>query len=218
MLFISHRGNLDDVIREKENSPEYVTAALEAGFLVMVDVWLVSQNTIALGYSEPRYLVTLDFLKQEGIICHARSIQTLHFLLSNECHVFHTKDLSDGTGLSSQGLFIMNPLASVRTSCPRSIVMLPEWIHGGKNVTDIFKDLETVKISGICSSFIQRLKSHYLDIVRELMQKMDLEEQKLTTNKKSKQVVIEEKAEVIHPSNPSSNNSKKKLDVSLELD
>ena len=41
MKYISHRGNLTDVFPDKENSPEYIMAAIRADFDVEVDVWYI---------------------------------------------------------------------------------------------------------------------------------------------------------------------------------
>ena len=39
MILISHRGNIDGRIPEKENHPNYIDAAIKAGYDVEVDLW-----------------------------------------------------------------------------------------------------------------------------------------------------------------------------------
>lgn len=63
MIYIAHRGNLDGPIPEKENHPDYLTAALESGFHVEVDVWLVG-NDVYLGHDGPEYEATKYFQYQ----------------------------------------------------------------------------------------------------------------------------------------------------------
>ena len=39
MIHISHRGNINGKIVERENSPEYIQEAVTAGYFCEVDVW-----------------------------------------------------------------------------------------------------------------------------------------------------------------------------------
>ena len=54
MKLISHRGNTSGPNPEKENSPEYIIAALLAGYEVEIDVWF-ENGKFMLGHSEPQY-------------------------------------------------------------------------------------------------------------------------------------------------------------------
>lgn len=65
MKYISHRGNLTDVFPDKENSPEYIMAAIRADFDVEVDVWYID-GKIMLGHDAPTYEVELNFIKILG--------------------------------------------------------------------------------------------------------------------------------------------------------
>ncbi len=69
MILISHRGNLNGVIVERENSIDYVEEALSQGFDVEIDVWDIF-GSYFLGHDEPKYLVKKDFLKIDGLWCH----------------------------------------------------------------------------------------------------------------------------------------------------
>ena len=40
MKLISHRGNLNGRIPERENHPDYIDEAIEAGYDVEIDIWL----------------------------------------------------------------------------------------------------------------------------------------------------------------------------------
>lgn len=80
MYLISHRGNINGPSRDKENSPDYIEAALNAGFNVEVDVW-GSSGGIFLGHDAPKYRVSSAFLEDHRIWCHAKNLTALVVML-----------------------------------------------------------------------------------------------------------------------------------------
>ena len=62
---ISHRGNLDGPNKDRENHPDYLEAALKAGYGIEFDVWY-ENGQWALGHDEPKYAVTFDYLLNLG--------------------------------------------------------------------------------------------------------------------------------------------------------
>ena len=62
MIRISHRGNIDGIEPDTENSPEQIKKALDLGYNVEVDVWKTGDE-IYLGHDAPEYKV--DILKLE---------------------------------------------------------------------------------------------------------------------------------------------------------
>ena len=60
MIYISHRGNVNGKIPNKENHPDYIKLALSNGYDVEIDVWY--DNGYWLGHDEPTYNITKDFL------------------------------------------------------------------------------------------------------------------------------------------------------------
>ena len=61
MIFISHRGNLNGVNPERENSPEYIDEAIAYGFDVEVDL-RVRDGILYLGHDECQYEVSPKWL------------------------------------------------------------------------------------------------------------------------------------------------------------
>ena len=57
MIFISHRGNLDGLNPDRENSPEYIDEAIKLGFDVEIDV-RTKDGELWLGHDEPQYKVS----------------------------------------------------------------------------------------------------------------------------------------------------------------
>ena len=98
---ISHRGNTRGRIPSKENSPEYVCAALAKGYHVEVDVWY-ERGSFYLGHDEATYLIDESYLEDKRIFCHAKSVEALHKMLENSnIHCFwHEGDVCT---LTSQG-------------------------------------------------------------------------------------------------------------------
>ena len=79
MKIISHRGNLEGRIPEDENNPDYIHEAIESGVDVEIDLWLY-ENGFYLGHDEPQYQIDLNFLKNERLWVHAKSMKTAEFL------------------------------------------------------------------------------------------------------------------------------------------
>ena len=138
MILISHRGNLNGVIVERENSIDYVEEALSQGFDVEIDVWDIF-GSYFLGHDEPKYLVKKDFLKIDGLWCHAKNIQGLYSMLEDNIHCFWHQE--DDVTLTSKGYMWTYPGKELTMN---SIAVLPE------------EEIE-VEVTGICSDYVVRL-------------------------------------------------------------
>jgi len=92
VILISHRGNINGPIPEKENSVSYINEALREGYDVEIDVWLIN-NELFLGHDHPDYKINLEFLLGKSLWCHAKSIDALEFLMSHDIRCFwHQSD------------------------------------------------------------------------------------------------------------------------------
>lgn len=92
MILISHRGNLNGREPQRENSPDFVCEAINAGFDVEVDVWVVGSQYF-LGHDEPQYKVDLKWLQSLPLWCHAKNEEALAKLLESNVHCFwHESD------------------------------------------------------------------------------------------------------------------------------
>jgi hypothetical protein len=74
MLLISHRGNIDKIIVEKENTVEYIDEAIEAGYDVEIDIWF--DNGFYLGHDKPEYLINPKWLydRSKKIWVHTKNL------------------------------------------------------------------------------------------------------------------------------------------------
>jgi hypothetical protein len=146
-LLISHRGNTTGMNPVKENSPEYVQSALNKGFHVVVDVWLVGRAHLSLGAEQPRFPTTIEFLTENNIVCRAKSAETLEYLLVKGAHCFmHDKD---NHVLTNGGLIWTAPGKPIMS---RSILTMPEHV-----LPDI-SSLALLTCAGVCSDRIQEIK------------------------------------------------------------
>jgi len=120
MKLIAHRGNIKGRFPEMENNPSYVSEALKKGFDVEIDVWKID-NKLFLGHDKPEFSISLDFLKNEKLWCHAKNISALYFLLKNNIHCFWHQN--DAVTLTSKGYMWTFPGQELT---PLSICLFPE--------------------------------------------------------------------------------------------
>ena len=94
MILISHRGNLDGVNPDRENSPSYIQEAISSGFDVEVFVhWW--NNGIWLGHDEPDWGVSLSFLEKikDRVWIHCKNFEALTNLIDKDFRIFfHEKE------------------------------------------------------------------------------------------------------------------------------
>jgi hypothetical protein len=140
MILIAHRGNTNGRIVERENQPSYILEALEKGYDVEIDVWLIGDQ-LYLGHDAPQYLTEIEFLRDERLWCHAKNVEALVCLLENDCHVFsHDKDPYI---LTSRGYIWAYPGMAINS---QTVCVLPEAAN--------YKEDEVKGALGICSDFV----------------------------------------------------------------
>lgn len=139
MKLISHRGNINGPILKKENSPDYIKAALSAGFDVEIDVSF--NNGWYLGHDKTDYRIDMDFLSQSGLWIHCKNIAALAILNSYKDlnYFWHQED--DYT-LTSKGYIWTYP-GKKAIANSKAIIVKPE--INKQNIT---------KFSGVCSDYI----------------------------------------------------------------
>jgi hypothetical protein len=148
--FIAHRGNTNGPIPEKENSPDYIEQALEQGYDVEIDVWLVN-GEIFLGHDAPQYQITPDFLMnhKDRLWCHAKNVDALFYLIKNRDYFHSFSHDKDPHVMTSRGLiwaYTGQPIDK------NTICVMPE------QVPTAYEDTDLANCYGICSDFIQQYK------------------------------------------------------------
>jgi|10_taG_2_1085330.scaffolds.fasta_scaffold00718_19 hypothetical protein len=142
MFYIAHRGNIDGPEPDNENSPQYITSALEKGYEVEIDVWVVN-NKIYLGHDNPRYEIKAKFLTLPNLWCHAKNLDAISVLESLGTHYFWHQE--DDITLTSQNYVWTYPGTAL---LPASICVMPERAN--------YSSKELSVCGGICSDYIEK--------------------------------------------------------------
>jgi hypothetical protein len=143
MKLISHRGNLEGPNPERENHPDYIFEAIEAGYDVEIDVWF-KDGKFYLGHDEPQYLFPYDLLNgyYNKLWIHCKdmdSLSNLNELDSNGSKLNYFSHENDLGVLTSRG-YIWS--ANVYK---RGILVMPEVFNKEPNEDTL----------GVCSNYIK---------------------------------------------------------------
>lgn len=143
LKLLSHRGNISGKNPERENTVTYIDEALWYGFDVEIDVW-VKKNKILLGHDMGIEEVSIDYLRDTRLLCHAKNRDALELMLSDSLiHTFWHEE--DRYTISSKGIPIVYPDIP---ALKNSIVIIR-----GSRVIDIPNDCY-----GVCADNIQEYK------------------------------------------------------------
>lgn len=139
-IFISHRGNLSGPNPSRENQPSYIQEALDLGYNVEIDTWLIN-NTFYLGHDKPEYITTLEFLlSSPNIWVHCKNLAALdELILEPDINCF-SNDKDDYVLTSKCYIWIQRKI-KLTQNC---IAVLPERI----------KDWDLKNCAGICTDYV----------------------------------------------------------------
>jgi len=146
MKLISHRGNLNGPNLERENHPDYIFEAIQAGYDVEIDVWF-KDGKFYLGHDEPQYLFPYDLLNgyYNKLWIHCKdmeSLSNLNELDSNGSKLNYFSHENDLGVLTSRGYIWSANLYK------RGILVMPE----------IFNKEPNEDTLGVCSDYITKYK------------------------------------------------------------
>ena len=147
MKLISHRGNLEGPNPERENHPDYIYEALQAGYDVEIDVWWVD-GKFKLGHDEPQYDFPFDLLTNfyPKLWIHCKNMDALSYLNgldSNGSKLNYFSHENDLGVLTSRGYIWSTHLYK------RGILVMPEVFNKEPNENTI----------GVCSDYIKNYKN-----------------------------------------------------------
>lgn len=142
MILISHRGNVNGPIRERENTYEYILEALTQGYQVEIDVWFVDDK-FKLGHDEPGEDFPFTLLENysDKLWIHCKNVEALSKL--NEIDKIGTKlnyfwhDVDRGVLTSKGYIWSIEPIE-------RGILVMPEMTCNDPVPTTL----------GICSDYV----------------------------------------------------------------
>lgn len=145
MILISHRGNLNGKILEKENHPDYIDAAIKEGFDVEIDVWF-NDGVLYLGHDAIQYQISSDWLKQRigELWVHCKNIDAIEWFNQYGQNFNYFWHQEDKVTLTSKAYIWAYP---GNQPIERSIAVMPE-----------LNDDKLTKCMGICSDYIIKYK------------------------------------------------------------
>ena len=140
MILVSHRGNISG-FNDNENNPILLNSVVDLGFQVEIDVWYL-KNKLFLGHDSPKYEVDLKYIQNSNFWCHAKSLDSLEFMLENNVHCFWHQN--DDYTLTSRGFIWTFPNKPV---CKKSVIVC----HSLEET----KKYSKMNIAGVCSDFVE---------------------------------------------------------------
>jgi hypothetical protein len=146
MILISHRGNISGPNPERENHPEYIFEALQAGYNVEIDVWF-ENGKFMLGHDKPQYEFPFELLDKNypKLWIHCKNMDALSVLNNLDSsgdkvnYFIHENDLGV---LTSKGYIWSTALFD------RGILVMPE----------VFNKEPIASTLGVCSDYIEKYK------------------------------------------------------------
>ena len=145
MILISHRGNVNQIIPERENSTSYIGEAIAQGYDVEMDVRFID-GTLYLGHDNPDHQISLEWLLQrkEWLWVHCKNFAALQALIDEDLRIFyHQKE--NHTIINNCNLIWSHELSEA--SGKSIIPLLSE-----KDMEDYSK--YSNKVYGVCSDFV----------------------------------------------------------------
>lgn len=145
MKLIAHRGNINGPNKEKENKPEYIIEAINKGYYVEIDLWLIDDK-LYLGHDNPQYVIEETFLSdiEKKLFCHCKNIAALQYILKNKPNIecfYHEDDKCVLTSKSNIWHHYNTPEFTYKSIC-----VMPELSN---------KKLDFSKCIGICTDYVK---------------------------------------------------------------
>jgi hypothetical protein len=150
MIIISHRGNINGPIPEKENRPSYIDAAIGLGYDVEIDIRFID-GEFWLGHDEPQYKVNLSWMKPRkySIWYHCKNIEScLELIKINDDFKYFCHKEDDYVITSTGKLWVHNLNTIINENC---IIPLLD--------TYDISEYKNNKPFAICTDYITTLKN-----------------------------------------------------------
>ena len=148
MILISHRGNINGIIKEVENHPSYIQSALDSKYHCEIDIWKTGDQ-LYLGHDEPTYKIEPQWLvnRKNKLWIHCKNIEALEYMTMKFWNLNFFWHEDDDYTLTSKGWVWAYPDKKTVTVPNRTIAVLPEW-----------NDTDVSDFAGVCSDKIAMFK------------------------------------------------------------
>ena len=141
MILIAHRGNTNGLNPERENTIDYINEALRKGYHCEIDVCAFDGTQFYLGHDEPQQAVSIKYLQESNLWCHAKNFKVLEAMCALSIHCFFHK--SDEYTMPHRGWNWSYP---GQLGGKYTIAVHPEKLHPG----------DIKKFAGVCSDYIEK--------------------------------------------------------------
>jgi len=111
MRYISHRGNIHNRQVDHENTPEYIQEALDKGFDVEVDVWVLN-GSVWLGHDNPKIKLPHNLFLHPKLWFHCKNVAAFNYFVSIHGlvpHVNYFMHNNDPMAITSQKYYWVHP-------------------------------------------------------------------------------------------------------------
>ena len=146
MVLIAHRGYVNGENSLLENNPLQIKRLLKMNINVEIDV-IYEDGKVFLGHDDLKYQVDIDFLKQEGLWCHAKNMEALRMMLDNNIHCFWHQE--DDYTITSRGYVWAYP--GKETDGKKTVLLFPER----------HPDIDYTKYDFVCTDYIDKYKGEH---------------------------------------------------------
>ena len=143
MILISHRGNINNILPNRENTKTYIDEAILLGYDVEIDVRFID-GKLFLGHDKPDYEVSLNWLlcRKKSLFIHAKNFNALSFLINEDLRIFYHQT-EDHTIINNCNLIWSHNIDEANEKSIIPLLKRKDILNfNGKN------------IAGICSDFV----------------------------------------------------------------
>lgn len=119
MKIISHRGNINGPVPEKENRPSYIDCAIQLGFDVEVDIRYINDE-FWLGHDFPQYKIELSWinLRKDKIWFHCKDQESSIKLIElNDGYKFFCHKNDDYVLTSDRYIWVHDLNSKINDKC-----------------------------------------------------------------------------------------------------
>lgn len=145
MILIAHRGNIVGQNLDRENTPDFINEAIEEGYDVEIDVWVVD-GELYLGHDYPETKIEMDWIysRSSKLWIHCKNLEAVSFM-RNRIGLNWFWHQTDKVTLTSKGFLWCYPGVQGEYQLEGSIAVLPTHSDGSLN-----------HCGGICSDYIKK--------------------------------------------------------------
>jgi hypothetical protein len=148
MRLIAHRGNITGPNPERENHPDYIWEAIQAGYEVEIDVWF-KDGKFMLGHDEPQYDFPFGLIQNyaKSLWIHCKNIEALEVFMDLDARgtqINYFWHESDTVTLTSKNYIWAYP---GKQPIKNSIAVMPE--INNDSIEGCF---------GVCSDYVKNYK------------------------------------------------------------